>query len=359
MSTLHQFFCVVANGLEGAVSKELESIGLPAFPSTGGVYTKVSDSEVKKLTRLRTPTAIRWQLINGRAVRSLSDFRKLLDTVDWSVFPKHADVRLQVRTRKSKLNRSDVLDEKASRILKAILGHPKEGAPILPVVIRMFENKLWVSVALHDRPLHQRGWRESNVKTPIRENWAQCLQWLADCKRSDAILDPFCGSGTMLIESGMYFANRPIFKSSPWVFDSWGVNWTAAEFTPSEQRVQMFGSDRDEPSVHKTRHNATAANIDVSTAVCDIRTLTRATFDGCPDTGVILCNPPYGMGSGNRTDAVYHWLGQTHRNQFPSWRLYFIATDARKASLVSKDAESVAQFSNAGIPVTFYGVSSV
>ena len=76
------------------------------------VFTRVSDSEVEKLTRLRTPTAIRWQLING-SMFSLSDFRRLLDTVDWSVFPKHAAIRLQVRTRKSKLNRSDVLDEKS------------------------------------------------------------------------------------------------------------------------------------------------------------------------------------------------------------------------------------------------------
>ena len=359
MNALHQFFCVVANGLEQAVSMELDSLGLPAFPSTGGVYTKVSNLSVAELTKLRTPTAIRWQLINGRAVRSLSDFRKLLDSVDWSVFPDNANVRLQVRTRKSKLNRSDVLEEKANRILRAILGKPREGAPTLPVLIRLFENRLWVSVALHDRPLHQRGWRQSNVKTPIRENWAQCLHWLAECKPTDAILDPFCGSGTMLIEAGMRFANHEIFKESPWVFDSWGVEWTKERFESSREPLKLFGADRDEPSVQKTLHNATVANIKVGAVVCDVRNLTPDDFDGCPEKGVILCNPPYGMGSGNRTDAVYHWLGETHRNQFPQWRLYFIATDSRKARLVSPKSQSVAQFSNAGIPVTFYRINYV
>ena len=359
MNTLHQFFCVVANGLEQAVSMELDSLGLPAFPSTGGVYTKVSNSVVVQLTKLRTPTAIRWQLINGRAVRSLSDFRQLLDSVDWSVFPDNVNVRLQVRTRKSKLNRSDVLEEKANRMLRAILGKPREGAPVLPVLIRIFENRLWVSVALHDRPLHQRGWRQSNVKTPIRENWAQCLHWLTKSKPTDAILDPFCGSGTMLIEVGMCVENHQIFRESPWVFDSWSVEWTKALFEPSGESPKLFGSDRDELSVQKMRQNATVANIKVDAVVCDVRNLAPTDFDGCPEEGIILCNPPYGMGSGKRTDAVYHWLGQTHRNQFPNWRLYFIATDAKKAALVSKDAQSVAQFSNAGIPVTFYGVRSV
>ena len=359
MSTLHQFFCVVANGLEGAVAMELESIGLPAFPSTGGVYTKVADSFVCKLTALRTPTAIRWQLINGRAVRSLSDFRKLLSEIDWSVFPQNSNVRVQVRTRKSKLNRSDVLEEKANRILKAILGPPKDGSHILPIVVRLFQNRLWVSVALHDRPLHRRGWRQKNVKTPIRENWAQCLNWLAECKPEEAILDPFCGSGTMLIEAGMRFTNQPIFKETPWVFDSWRVTWTDMKFEPSGSLPKLLGSDRDEPSIQKTRHNASMTNITVDTIVANVRSLLPANFEDCPETGVIVCNPPYGMGSGNRTDAVYHWLGETHRNQFPKWRLYFIATDSKKAALVSKDAHSVAQFSNAGIPVTFYRVHSV
>ena len=85
-----------------------------------------------------------------------------------------------------------------------------------------------------------------------------------------------------------------------------------------------------------------------------MRSVTPQSFDNCPDTGIILCNPPYGMGSGRRTDAVYHWLGETHRHHFSKWELFFIATDSRKASLVSKTATSVAQFSNAGIPVTFY-----
>jgi len=354
MSNFHQFFCVVANGLEQAVAMELKGIQLPAYPSTGGVYTKVSDEEVYKLTTLRTPTAIRWQLINGRAVRSLSDFRKLLDSIDWSVFPKNASLKLRVTTRKSKLNRSDILEDKATRMLKAIVGPAQPDAPVLPVVIRLSENKLWVSVALHDRPLHQRGWRQSNVKTPIRENWAQCLNWLAGCTASETILDPFCGSGTMLIESGLRFTNAPIFTDSPWLFKTWKTAWDLATFNGSSNGPRLLGSDRDEPSVEKTRSNASGLKLTVDAIHKDVRQLRPSDWDDCPDIGVILCNPPYGMGSGNRTDAVYHWLGETHRNHFPEWRLFFIATDAQKSALVSKTATSVAQFSNAGIPVTFY-----
>ena len=143
------------------------------------------------------------------------------------------------------------------------------------------------------------------------------------------------------------------------MFDSWNVAWTKARFEPSGEGPKLFGSDRDEPSVKKTRQNATVANIEVGAVVCDVRNLTPADFDGCPEKGIILCNPPYGMGSGKRTDAVYHWLGETHRDQFPQWRLYFIATDSRKARLVSPNSQSIAQFSNAGIPVTFYRVHSV
>ena len=46
MNTSHQFFCVVANGLERAVELELKSMGLPAFISKGGVYTRCDDSSI-------------------------------------------------------------------------------------------------------------------------------------------------------------------------------------------------------------------------------------------------------------------------------------------------------------------------
>ncbi len=353
MTTSHQFFCVIANGLEQAVQMELQSLGLPAYPSTGGVYTRLTDVEVSLLTQMRTPTAIRWQLLNGRAVRSLSDFRTLLDNLDWSVFPQGVDWKLKVSTRKSKLNRSDILEDKANRLFRSVFGKPQPNSSRLPIQIRVFENKLWVSVALHDRPLHQRGWRHQNVKTPIRENWAQCLLWLAGCTQSSPILDPFCGSGTILIEAGRRFANQPIFEGSPWIFSTWNTSWQEGRFTTTDV-PRLLGSDRDEPSVQKAKQNANQAKCTMNVVVSNVRKLTTEHFVDCPQTGIVVCNPPYGMGSGKKTDAVYHWLGETHRTYFAGWELYFIATDPHKARLVSKTASSVAQFSNAGIPVTFY-----
>ncbi len=354
MSQSHQFFCVIANGLERAVALELTSKGLPAHISTGGVYTRTTDEQVYLLTELRTPTTIRWQLINGKAVRTLSDLRKNLDSIDWSVFPKHCNVQVKTSTRKSKLNRSDIVEEKTVRFLKAVLGAPNAEASSLRVQVRIFENKLWVSVALHDRPLHQRGWRTSNVKTPIRENWAQCLLWLAELEQHQTLLDPFCGSGTLLIEAGLRCVDRNPFQSSPWVFQTWTLPWRESTWASSPSTCRLLGADRDAPSVEKARSNAKDVDVQVDIVACGVRKLTREHFVDCPEQGVVVCNPPYGMGSGRRTDAVYHWLGQTHRAHFVDWPLFFIATDVHKAKLVSKTATSVAQFSNAGIPVTFY-----
>jgi 23S rRNA G2445 N2-methylase RlmL len=312
------------------------------------------------LTQLRTPAAIRWQLINGKAVRSLSDFRNHLDSIKWGAFPKNAHAILRVTTRKSKLNRSDILRDKAERFFKVVLGVPsEEGAP-LHIHIRIFENKLWVSVSLHDRPLHQRGWRTANVKTPIRENWAQCMLWLAECTSDETIVDPFCGSGTILVEAGRRFGNCPTFVTSPWVFNDWDMDWTVAKWDTTPEKSThvggLFGSDRDGFSVEKTRRNAEKSGVQVEIVESNIRSLTPNMFTNLPETGVIVCNPPYGMGSGRKTDAVYHWLGEVYRTHFSTWRLYFIATDSHKAKLVSKEAKSIAQFSNAGIPVTLYRV---
>ena len=350
----HQFFCVIAIGLERALVLELQEKGLPAFVSEGGVYTRVSNEQVAILTTLRTPTAIRWQLINGRAVRGLSDVRNHIDRIDWGVFPKGSPFQLKVSTRKSKLNRSDVLEEKAGRILRAILGPPDVEMTSLPIHIRVFENKMWISVSIHEGLLHQRGWRGQNVKTPIRENWAMALAYLAEHQPNEPILDPFCGSGTMLIESGRRMQSVIPHMNGPWNFMNWRTAWSVASLSVQSQSVRLFGSDRDEISVKKTTENALQAGVELEVVQSDIRDLTSKLFENLPSEGLILTNPPYGIGSGRRTDAVYHWLGETWRNHFSDWRLYFIAKDDVKAQLVSKTAERVTRFSNAGISVGFF-----
>ena len=120
------------------------------------------------------------------------------------------------------------------------------------------------------------------------------------------------------------------------------------------QTCRLFGADRDAPSVEKTRSNANGTGVVLQAVESDVRGLTPAHFQDCPESGLILCNPPYGIGSGRRTDAVYHWLGETWRTHFPSWRLFFIATDGHKAALVSESATYVTAFSNGGIRVGLF-----
>ena len=208
--------------------------------------------------------------------------------IDWSVFPQHSNLRLQVVLESR--NSIGLIFLKIKPAILALLW-VRRRRTCLPVVIVCLKIscgsllRCTMTIALNVAGVHR------SLHLPIRR-WAQCLNWLAGCTGKEAVFDPFCGSGTMLIEAGMRFSNTPIFQTSPWLFDAWEVDWTSATFSPSRLQPRLLGSDRDSPSVEKAKHNAAIVNVTMDSVVADVRTVTPESFEECPDTGVILCNPP-------------------------------------------------------------------
>ena len=361
-----QCFCSNPPGLELATVRELESMGIQghATQEGGGVYCTVSRAQLPLLTQLHTPTAIRWQLINGQAIRALSDLHRKLEKIPWlAYFPKHAQLQLQVSCKNSMLQRSDIVEDKANRFLRTMFtGEHDQAYVILPLIIRIKDDKLWVSVELHRELLHRRGWREHNVKTPIRENWASCLLDLAGWSPSMPLVDPFAGSGTITIEA-MRRAHGlgPHLNSATWLFAEWGWEEVALAVSaivkpklPTDAPIMAWGFDRDENSIHKAEQNARLAQVGQTIAfrISDVRDMRREMVTH--GKGVIVANPPYGKQSGKKTDAVYHWLGAMWRSQFPDWSMVFVATDRYKAHLVDPAVQFVCKFSNAGMDVGVY-----
>ena len=172
------------------------------------------------------------------------------------------------------LSRGDIISDKARRILKAILeSDAGQSAAIFRINIRVSENKLWISTPLHSTLLHRRGWRQENVRTPLRENWAAALLTVAGWEPNEPLVDPFCGSGTILIEAGRKAAGLPAHVEAPFGWSPWYENSHSPFQSSTQQRSAIFGSDKHELS-QKAHINATSAQADVHLRVADIRQLT-------------------------------------------------------------------------------------
>ena len=217
--------------------------------------------------------------------------------------------------------------------------------PDLLIDVRMHDRMLTVSLDLGGRSLSQRGYRESAGAAPLREHLAAALCMLSrHDSRRQLLLDPMCGSGTICIEAALMARAAPrTSRPLPELFRRLPV---FAEVSPlneplfADTRPLVLGNDIDRRVLRLARENAQRAGVDADIVwhSGDVRDLTREqveswvesqNFGGTTESGVIVCNPPYGHRMDERDLAdLYRDLGR-FCSQFRGWRAVFlIANDA-------------------------------
>ena len=187
--------------------------------------------------------------------------------------------------------------------------------------------------------LHKRGYRlKSSVAAPLRETLAAGLCDIARVRAGDVVVDPFCGSGTILIESALKALHIPPGTCCGRTFAPWlpkvDVAKTSDAGAESSARFRAYGFDVDSDAVKLTRQNAAKAGVGnfVTAEICDIRGLRGENIkrDFSENTPVkIITNPPYGERISDEGEA----------------RSLLTALGSLTARLVSD-----------GVPVSFVGV---
>ena len=182
-------------------------------------------------------------------------------------------------------------------------------------------------------PLFKRGYRPGHVAAPLRETLAAGLVGFARYRGRDALWDPFCGSGTIPIEAALTARNRAPglhrpFAAQKWGFIPAGVWKDAAEEARSLEYpgpYHIFASDIDPKAVALARENAKRAGVseDITFSVADARTAPAPW-----ETGVVVCNPPYGerMLERKEAQALYRDLGAA-MGKLAGWKTYVISSE--------------------------------
>ncbi len=169
--------------------------------------------------------------------------------------------------------------------------------------------------------LHKRGYRENANLAPIRETLAAGILDLARIFPDTKIYDPFCGSGTFLIESALMACKiapglRRRFAAEQWGFLEKGV-WkeeraAAMESIRRDATFSAVGSDNSTEAINLTLANAKKAGIAprISAAEADI-----AEFTPPKQKSVVVCNPPYGerMLEIEEAEGLYRTMGKVFR----------------------------------------------
>ncbi|MBY6196701.1 bifunctional 23S rRNA (guanine(2069)-N(7))-methyltransferase RlmK/23S rRNA (guanine(2445)-N(2))-methyltransferase RlmL [Vibrio hangzhouensis] len=336
---MNQYLAVTSNGLENLLAQELEQLGLTSVkPVQAGVKFKASNEQIYR--------ACLWSRYASRFVKILSEFTCQDDmdlylaasSINW-VNHFHSSKKFIVdfngtnrEIRNSQYGAMKVKDAVVDCFNKKNLPRPnisKESADVR-VHVRLHRDKALIGLDMVGSGLHQRGYRTESGRAPLRETLAAAIVARSGWTQGKNMLDPMCGSGTLLIEAAMLAANMaPGVKRKSWCFEA------LEDFEPelwaevkSEANVQarrgvkktdsrFWGYDND-PKVLKTaQENARRAGVEdlITFELGDASKVTKPESFG---EGVIVCNPPYGerLGTEPGLIALYTEFGNQLKTQF-------------------------------------------
>lgn len=211
--------------------------------------------------------------------------------------------------------------------------------------------------------LHKRGYRPAAGAAPLRETLGAALALTARPREDTLFWDPFCGSGTIVIEAAMILKNiapgagrQFAAMDFPWLDPR---TWQAAgeeakSAVRREAKPELFGSDIDEKVLQYARENAARAGVAdcIRFFKADARTIAKP----APDRrGTVVCNPPYGerMMEAREVEALYREMGTAFRALAP-WQIYVLTSHPQFERLYGRRADKVRKLYNGMIPCNLY-----
>jgi putative N6-adenine-specific DNA methylase len=330
-----EIFLVTAPGLEDAVRAEAIELGF-AKPTVmvGGVTIRGSWPEVWRANlMMRGPTKVLLRIGSFHA-QHLSQLDKLARKFPWKTFLRHnVPVSIEVTCKKSKIYHADAAAQRFKDALQE--GHEivvTEDATL--VIHARFENdECTISLDTSGGSLHKRGHKDAVGKAPLRETMAAMFLRQCGYKGTEPVVDPMCGSGTLLIEAAEIAAGLFPGRNRDFAFERLrsfnAESWAALKATPPRLRSQslFFGADRDETAIRNATTNAKQAGVANS-----ITFKQQVLNDFRPPEGpkgLVMINPPYGtrLGEKKQLFGLYGAIGKTLSENFSGWRIGLITPD--------------------------------
>lgn len=175
-----------------------------------------------------------------------------------------------------------------------------ETGPVLQVQFSILKDRVSVMIDTSGEGLHKRGYRKNSNEAPLKETLAAAMAATARIFPDTQLYDPFCGSGTILIESAMMAMNlapglRRAFAAER--FSSvpqsvWGQERTRAKgMICKDVSFRAYGSDYDPAAVRLTSENAAKAGVG---KLIQVKEADIADFRMAEGRSLVITNPPYG-----------------------------------------------------------------
>ena len=343
-----QFFATCPKGLESLLYQELASLGAASVRETvAGVYFS-GDLAVAYRVCLWSRLANKVLLpLASAAVDTADDLYRRVRELPWHEHISPKGTLLVDFSGQSPAIRNTQFG--ALRVKDAIVDSLRDFCgerpsvsrdnPDLRVNVRLARGRAVVSLDMCGDSLHRRGYRLQQGEAPLKENLAAAILlragWMEE--NFDALLDPMCGSGTLLIEAALMKADvAPGLLRAGFAFERW-LNHQTDIWLPLREEAQarreaglaredlpeIRGYDANLRVIRAAEENITRAGLDDWLRVSrkELHAFTRPTHTTL-ERGLVVTNPPYGerLGDIESMKLLYAHLGERLREDFAGWR---------------------------------------
>lgn len=358
-------------GMEAVLKREIYDLGYDITKVEDGRVTFEGDLETicRSNIFLRTAERVMVQIGRFRATTfdELYENMKALPWEDWIPQDGKFWVKKASSVKSKLFSASDIqsICKKAMVDRLKMTYHTdwfKEDGASFPVRIFLLKDEVTVALDTTGDPLHKRGYRTWTSKAPISETLAAALIMLTPWRADRILVDPFCGSGTFLIEAAMMAANIAPGMNRSFTAEAWthlipkqmwyDVVEEAEEMVDTDISCDLQGYDIDPDMIRIARANAKQAGVD---RLIHFQQRDVADLKHSKKYGFIITNPPYGERLEDKKDlpALYTTIGQVYRD-LDAWSMYLITSYEEAERYIGRKADKNRKLYNGMIRTYFY-----
>lgn len=348
---MERFFATCPRGLELILAGELRLLGAEKVDAVGGGVQFHGDFFLCYRANLgsRVASRVLWQVSTDR-YRDEDDIYRSTYALPWTEwFDAARTIRVDVSATKSPLTSLNfvtlkIKDAVCDKIRRLTGRRPSVDTrqPDISIQGHLTDRDFSLYLDTTGEPLFKRGKRMAAGEAPLRENLAAGILRLAGWEPGIPLLDPMCGSGTILLEAALMALDIAPGLGRRFAFDKFrnfdGRRWRELlQQSQARQRpktpLAIYGSDLSGDALKAARVNLAACGLEKLVSLKQANILEIA---APANEGIIVTNPPYGVRLGEQQELAefYPKLGDVLKKNFAGWRAYILSADMRLPKLI-------------------------
>lgn len=358
-------------GLEAVLKREIIDLGYEILQVEDGKVTFLGDEQAVAYANIFLRTAERVLLKVGQFTACTYD--ELFEGTKALSWEEYIPVNGKFWVKKASSIKSKLFSPSdiQSIMKKAMVERLKrqykkewfeEDGASYPVRVSLMKDVVTVAVDTTGISLHKRGYRKLQSKAPISETLAAALIMLTPWKKDRILVDPFCGSGTFLIEAAMMASGMAPGMNRSFLAEDWKEliprrHWydaleEAQDMVDTRLDLDLQGYDIDGDVVKNARENAAAAGVD---HLIHFQQREVAKLRHPKKYGFIITNPPYGERLEDKAmlPDLYRQIGQVYQG-LDAWSMYLITSYEEAEHYIGKKADKNRKIYNGMIRTYYY-----